>query len=662
VSETDKSVRRSAQSAGGHRAVPYLDSDEGDRDVGFTDALAWLSKHKVGVTALAMIVIQLVWKAGFLGQFYFRQDDIHFTELALRNSLSWSYLTYVGSGHLHPGVMLTVWILARTALYNWSAATTVLLAMIAIASVAAWWLLRTLIGNRPAILIPLALYLVTPLTFPNDSWWQSGIESAPLQAALFLALIAHVYYVRTGRPRYLVWAAISLAGGMFFFEKAAVIPVVLFGVTAGFLVEGTLASSARLTLVRYWRAWTVYGAMVVVYAGVLIMALHHSTVKPAPTSVGNAVSFAGSTLKNTLLPGLLGGPWRWLFTPQNAIGYSAAPSALGWLALLVSAAIIVASVRVRPQAWRAWALLGVWFLLADVAPVLLGRLSSLSRYTWVFELDTRYVADAAAVAAICVALAFWPIAQPPGSEGRPRRVREPFASQTWRVVGVGLTAVMVIGSVISVRAYEQVTSLANLAGQTFWDNAARSLAANLPPDSVIRNDVMPDYLMTHAFYENDALESAALGPLEGPVARKNARWIPHPSGTIDNFLIINGQGVLTRAVIEHGVHSVTVTGQSCWPFRKGRVTIPFTALAPATVGTLRIGYFAAQSDNGESVTVIYGHEIRRFTVQAPGLRAVYMPVTGSAAGVTLSVAQPSGLCIGDAKVGNLEPGFPLSLP
>lgn len=639
----------------------YLDREDTEREVGFTDALAWLSRHKVTVAAIAMIVAQLIWKAGFLGHFYFRQDDIHFSELAERSPLSWTYLSYVGAGHLHPGVLLIVWILARTALYNWGAAVAVLLAMIAIASVAAWWLLRTLIGNRAAILIPLALYLVTPLTFPNDSWWQSGIESVPLQAALFLSLIAHVHYVRTGRSRYLAWAAVCLAVGLVFFEKAAVIPVILFGVTAGFLLDGQLAVTARQALVRYWRAWAVYGAMIIVYAAVLLTALQHSTVKPAPASAGDALSFAGTTLKDTLLPGLLGGPWRWLFTPQNAIAYSAAPGPLAWLSLLVAGAVIVASVLTRPKTWRAWAMLAVWFLLADVAPVLLGRLSSLGRYTWVFELDTRYVADAAAVAAICVALAFWPVADPRrhADSQHTASPQEHFSTQTWRVVGLCLTAVLVIGSVVSVHEYEQVTASTNLAGQTFLANARAALAADLPPGSVIRDDVMPDYLMTHAFYQNDALDSVALRQFESPATVRNVRWIPHPHGTIDNFLIFNSSGQLTRAIIGHGVRSVP--GPPCWQFSKDKVFIPFTALAPPTVGTLRIGYFAAASDNGEIVTVAYGHEIRRFVAQAVGLKAVYLPVTGSAAGVTITVAQSAGLCIGDARVGNLEPGFPLTL-
>src|ERR1700728_1768607 len=168
-----------------------------DREIEFGDLTRWLSRRWVSVAAVTIILVQLGWKANFLSRFYFRQDDIHFTELALHSRLGWGYLSYVGSGHLHPRVLLIVCVLARVALYNWGAASAVLLVMLTITSLAAWRLLRALIGSRPALLIPLALCLATPLTFPHDSWWQSGIESAPIQAVIFLALLAHIHYVRS---------------------------------------------------------------------------------------------------------------------------------------------------------------------------------------------------------------------------------------------------------------------------------------------------------------------------------------------------------------------------------------------------------------------------------------------------------------------------------
>jgi hypothetical protein len=670
MSELDRSVRRPpAQPRHSAGAGSYLDREDSDSEVGFADALNWLTRHRVTVAALVMIVASLIWKAGFLGQFYFRQDDIHFTELALASPLDWKYLSYIGSGHLHPGVLLIVWIMARVAPYSWGGATAVLIVMLAVASVAAWWLLRTLIGNRPAILIPLALYLVTPLTFPNDSWWQSAIESAPLQAAIFLTLIAHIYYVRTGRARHLVAAAVWLGVGLFFFEKAIVIPVILFGVTAGFLLDGRLTATAREALVRYWRAWAVYAVMVVVYAAVLLSALSSSTVKPSAGSAGQTLTFSLDLVKDTLLPGLFGGPWSWYFTSSDAIAYSNAPSELIWLSLLGFAAIVVASVLTWSRAWRAWAMLAVWVVVADIAPVLLGRLSSLSSYVALFDKDTRYVADTAAVAAICMALAFWPVIRPQEAEPRPggrrqRREQEYFATQTWRVVGLCLTGVLVVGSIVSVHEYEKATAPANYAGQVFWDNARAGLASDLPAGTVIRDVVMPPYLMTKEFYLGDAYESVALAPLESSAAKQNVRWMQTPTGTIDNLLIFNGQGQLTKAAIGNAVGSVA--GPSCWPFRKGKAVIPLTKPASPYAGTLRLGYFTGGSAVGETVTVVYGSKTLYFTAEAaPAGQAnnVYLRITGAGSPTEVTViASVPGLCIGgDVAAGNLQAGFPAPL-
>jgi hypothetical protein len=660
MSEVEGSVRGIPQQRDGDGGRPQDDSD-GIREIGLADLVNWLSRRWVSVAAVTMIIVQLAWKAGFLGHFYFRQDDIHFTEIALRNSLGWKYLSYVGSGHLHPGVLLIVWIMARVALYSWGPAAAVLLVMLGIASVAAWRLLRLLLGDRPAILIPLAIYLVTPLTFPNDSWWQSGIESAPLQAVIFLALIAHIHYVRTGATRQLVIAGAWLAVGLFFFEKAAVIPVILFAVTAGFLLDGPLSVTVRQSVLRYWRAWATYAAMVAVYVVVLLVALRSSTVKPTATSAANTLAFSGNLIKDTLLPGLLGGPWRWFFVPGNAIGYSEPPTQLRWLSLLVVVGIIVASVRTRTLAWRAWAILAVWVVVADILPVIFGRLSNLGKFTTLFQLDTRYVADAAPVAVICVALAFWPMVRPAREQDAAPpepRPREYFTSQTWRMAGLCLTGVVVIGSLVSVSSYEHVTATANSTGKTYLGNARASLGADLPAGTVIFNEAVPNNLMVTDFYLGDALQSAALGPMAATATARAARWTQHPSGTIDNLAMFGVDGTLDRAVIA-GARSVPEPGGAqCWRFHRHKAVIKFAAPSPASTGLVRVGYYADGIASGGTVSVAYGGAVRQFVVQV-GLHSVYLPVSGAASGVTVTVPATRAVCVGDVEAGNLAPGFPL---
>lgn len=635
---------------------------------GVPDAVAWLGRHWVTLVAVVLITGQVLWKAAFLSHFYFRQDDFHFTELALQRHLSWKYLSYVGSGHFHPGVLLIVWIMSKQAIYNWDVASAVTIGMLVIASLAAWRLLRTLIGNRPAILIPLTLYLLTPLTLPNDSWWQSAIESLPLQAVIFLSITAHIHYVRSGRFRHVLAAAAWLAVGVFFFEKAAVIPLLLFGITAAFLVEGGLAASARQSLVRYWRAWVVYAGLVAAYGALLLEVLRSSTVQPGAASVTSSLIFSGDLIKDTLVPGLFGGPWAWYFLPPRygqAIAYAAPASQLAWLSVLVAVGIVVATVRTRVLAWRAWAILAGWVVVADIAPVLLGRVSSFGSYAGLFGLDTRYVADAAPVAAICVALAFWPVLKPTSSaeaketERAPKRQHEYFTSQTWRMAGLGLTGVLVIGSVLSVRGYEQATSFSNFLGRYYLANAQKALSAQLPRDAVIIDRYMPVYVMVAPAYQSDALQSAAIGPMATSASARQAQWIEHPHGTINELGMFAADGTLRRAVIQ-GTASPPRPGNSCWPARKGKLVVPLAEPAPGYTDMLRVGYLAGTSAAGQQVTVSYGNGGGQFVVRA-GFNSVYIPVLGQYQSVTITVNQPAGFCIGDVEVGQFAASaYPLA--
>ncbi|HSZ49222.1 MAG TPA: hypothetical protein VK823_28050 [Streptosporangiaceae bacterium] len=615
----------------------------------------WITKHWVILAAFAMIIVQLIWKAAFLGHFYFRQDDIHFTELAVKSPLGWNYLSYVGSGHLHPGVLLIMWILARHVIYSWGAAVAIELIMIAIASFAAWRLLRTLIGSRPAMLIPLALFLFSPLTLPNDSWFQSGIESLPLQAAIFLSLTSHLYYVRTRRFGHAVAAAAWIVVGLVFFEKAAVLPVILFAVTAGFLVDGPLLTSAKEALVRYWRGWALYVGLVAVYGVVLLTSLEKSTVAPGAASASSTTLFVGDQLKDSLLPGMFGGPWHWAMFSGGATAYSTPSSTLAWISILAAIAVVGLSIMTRPRAVWAWAILAVWVVLADFGPVLIGRASDLASFAGFIGLDSRYVADAPAMAAVCVALAFWPVVQPAeaGPSRRRRRPAEYFTSPGWLVAGIGLTAVLVIGSFVSANNYEnlQIIKLYNIYGPLYLKDAKAALAGNLPAGTTIVDRPMPDYIMNGEVYQQDALQSAALGPL---VSARTVHWVEHPTGTLDELGMLDRYGHLMAATVGP-YDSTRQPGQVCYPVRKGRIAISLSSVPYSSyVQMMRIGYLAAPSVAGQVVTVNYGSYSKQISLQ-PKENAVYIPVLGSATQITVTGAPATGLCIGDAEVGSLEP-------
>jgi hypothetical protein len=219
-----------------------------------------------------------------------------------------------------------------------------------------------------------------------------------------------------------------------------------------------------------------------------------------------------------------------------------------------------------------------------------------------------------------------------------------------------LTLVIVLGSFWSVHRYEKVTSVTNFVGRYYLDNAKTSLAADLPRGTVIFNGYVPWYIMVEAFYDNDALESAALGPMASSVTARDVHWTLHPRGTIDNLGIFDRIGRLTRAVVQ----GAASTKGGCRPIRRNQAVIGFTTKPPASTGILRIGYLATTSANAEQVTIRYGSVVQRFAIEV-GLHSVYLPVTGVATKVSVTLPGPGSVCIGDAQAGNLAPSpYPLA--
>ena len=399
------------------RSVPAkevaLYDDAAARDFEWADlrsAVDWFRNNRVLVTAVLLIVAELAWKAQFLSHMYFRQDDFHDLDLAIQSPFSWRYVTFIGAGHLIIGLRIVAWFLVRTSLYNWGLASAITLAFVAAANVAALRLLRMLFGDRPAILVPLLVYAFCPLTVPDLGEWSSALESVPLQLALLMAVHAHICYVRTERRRHLVAAVGWVAFGLLFFEKGLIVPVLLLALTGGFLIapRGNLLGDMKTALVRYWRAWLVYAALMAVYLVVLAQSLHTSTTHPAtPGSASAVATFAQGLLKDSLVPGALGGPWQWLAVSGGSYSFAAPPFSLIWIGLLVAIAVVAASIWRRPIAWRAWVLVIGWVALADMLPVIISRLGDFS--PGVLGTETRYVADAVPVLAIGLGLAFWPL-------------------------------------------------------------------------------------------------------------------------------------------------------------------------------------------------------------------------------------------------------------
>jgi hypothetical protein len=624
-----------------HLPVPY----RGDiaNVIDWPELATWARNRGVVIFGLILIAAQLIWKSIFIGNYFFWQDDFHVFELGLGHSFSWSYLTYVGAGHLFPGVYAIAWVVARIALYNWAFASAITVIMLAAAGLAALRLLRTLFGDRPAILVLLLIYLLCPLTMLDLRWWSSALELLPLQIAIFMALNAQVHYVRTNRFRHAIAAGAWLVFGLIFFEKALILPLVLLGITSGFLMEGPWPRAIGQCLVKYWKSWVLQAVILAVYVVVLSQSLHTSTAQPTVSGVGQAFSFTWELLKNTFVPGALGGPWQWFPTEDASYAASAPPGMLAWLALIVAAAVILASIAMRRYAWRAWAILAVWLLAADVTPVLLGRAEVLG----VGVLQTRYVSDALPVLAICLGLAFLPLNGQPDIRRRPAVLA---GAQVGRLAAGGLVGAFVIGSVWSVQDLQTTTS--GVQARLYIDNASAAVA-DAPAGTVIVDMPVPGTIMLGVF-GTYADASKVIGPMEDATARARLRWTSSPRGTIDHLMTFGADGGLRLAAIYGQTSAPPVAGRQCHRATRGRVVATFPVPSGPHSQVLRVAYLADSAAGGADMIIRYGNTAQRLAIE-PGLHSGYLPIRGSAPSVTISSPAIRGLCVGDVQAGIIVP-------
>src|SRR5690242_16825160 len=196
---------------------------------------SWVRRRRpVVLAALVLIAAQVVWLARFLRTMYFFRDDFVNMDLAIRSQFGWHYLTYIGSGHLMIAERAVIWLVERISFYNWTIAWLVTLILVAAADIAAFRVLRTLFGERPAILIPLVMYLLSPLSVAGLGWWTVALELVPFELASFLAVHAHVRYIRTGMKRHAAASVVWVVVGLLTFEKAIVLPIILLGITGAF--------------------------------------------------------------------------------------------------------------------------------------------------------------------------------------------------------------------------------------------------------------------------------------------------------------------------------------------------------------------------------------------------------------------------------------------
>jgi hypothetical protein len=456
------------------------------------------------IIALAMILAQLVLRGWAASGSWFYSDDFIFLGATAHGDADTAWLFHAHNVHLMPlGLWLST-LVGHTGAFSWWFAATQIIVMQALASLACWWMLRRLFGDRPGVLVALGFYLFSPLSFPTVVWWSAALNQLPHQIALFGAVATHVGYLRTRHPSQAVLAGLFLLIGLASYAKAALIPFVLVVLAVLYFSSGRPVERLRTALVRYWHAWAIYGVLLVGYL-VLYFVKVPTTERP---SVSGTLDTLDLTITQAFGPAALGGPWSWQSLDLlGGVGprlFVDTPLFLVAVAWVVVAAFWAHQPLVRRRAWWPLLLLAPYLVLGALL-IAVGRAEAFGATSAGLEL--RYLADMGGVVALSLALATMPVkgawqsselrTSPLIAVGPPRRLLQ---------VGA---VVFLVGSLVSSIAYARPWhDDARMPQRTYVDTVRSQLGST--PVTVAETGLPDDVMSAVTFPYN--LVSRFLAP------------------------------------------------------------------------------------------------------------------------------------------------------
>jgi hypothetical protein len=447
----------------------------------------------VARTAAALIAVQLVIRAVLAFRGYFYWDDLILTGRAGTQGLfSPSYLFDDHDGHVMPGAFLVAGAITRLAPLNWIGPAISLLVLQALASLSLLRVLNVILGWRPVLLLPLTFALFAPLGVPAFAWWAAALNSLPMLAALAWVCGDAVLLVRTGNRRYAVTALFVYFGGLLFFEKAAVIPIAAFAVSALYCHVTSLGSVAAVWR-RGLRLWV---SALAVTAGWVMVYLVVVDQKRWSFDMAMTWKLLSRSITHGIVPGLVGGPWEWQrWAPASP--WATPPTAVmasGWVALAV---VVVISVARKQRIGPVW-LTAAGYAIACQIPIYLMRSS---RFTALELAQTlRYLPDLVVVLAMLMAVGL----------RAPNRAQSTWLNQSRSrtTVIICCTALFIASSLYSTSTF--LTSWRDNPTQTYLKNAQAGLAAAHTASSaplldqevdplVLQRVAWPENLISHMF-------------------------------------------------------------------------------------------------------------------------------------------------------------------
>ncbi len=605
--------------------------------------------------AYGLIVAVVLWRTSAVLRSTFLQDDwVWVSRASLTPFLR--YVTGQYNGHLQPGQFAWVWLVTKLAPLNYGLAVTPVLLTTFVGGVLMWKFLRALFGDRPANLVPLAVFMLCPLSVPPAMWWATGLGIIPLQVFIVATLFAVLRFVRSPSPGRLAAVGLVYAGALLWWEKSLLILPLAALFVLLFLGDGRGWARLRGVTAGRWQLWGVLGGISAAYLGwYLSVAKWQLTNRPTLVEVGR---LANRTLGYTLIPTYVGGPWSvshlsvspWGFVNELARG----PRLITWA---LAAVLVMVSLVVRRAAWRAWVLPSVYASLC-VLLVASGRLRFAG---YVIGEATRYVADSVPVFAIGLALAFMVPLERRNDPGWARRVivldrgqgdqglkgsapPEPIqgtARSRWsssRSFALGLVLIYATSALIT--SFKMVAAPKGNSAKE-WLATVKSEVALHPTASVV-NDFVPSSAVLAVAFPEVAKFSRALAPITPHI-----RW----NAPDEHMLMFDTTGHLRPVQVGRLTTARPGPVLGCGYLVNGApVTVPLKGKLFSWNWGVSLSY-ASNAPALGFITVDGDRQLVRFLRGHHALTLVHI---GTATTVTIE-GGASRICVGDVVVGGLRP-------
>lgn len=610
--------------------------------------------------ALALIAIQMMLRMWAASRSWFMWDDYIFLADVARGDTGFTWLFHSHYSLVQPVAFGVVWLIGGVG-FNWSVMAASMMLLQLLASLACWWMLRVLFGNRRLIVLPLLFYLFVPMTVPATVWWSVAIYQYPHQIAIFGAIAGHVMYLRSHRLRHLAMAVAFLLLGLGSYIKAPLIVLVLLGISWLWFTAGPIPARVR-QLARMWPAWLAYTLATAGYA-VLWISRQQGGLQRENCELPGVMQ---NSIVETIATSITGGPWTWrLWTggvdpfiaasncvPQSYRGnpdlvVGGAPQSLAApaLSLIVISWVVLCALALHRWARHRRALLSLWILLPYVAVsaglVFAGRAATFG--SQVSAREIRYFSDVAVIIAFALGTALMPII---GAKVAVRPRVEPFITVAMpRALVRTLVIVFLVGSITStityVRPWHSTTTEVEFPERKYISRVEASLRsaptgpvriADLPLPVTVANPVIFPY----------NLPSRKLAPLA-------PRLQAVQQGT--DLQMLDTKGRIRTAMIRDAPRAAPGLVKNCGYLVQGNTTrIPITPVFPGPLWT-RVDYLA----NSDGVVRVRAGSTDRQIGVEQGLHTMFFLTEGDFGAVWFEPDPSLTLCIDNIHVGPVVP-------